>query len=51
MGEESVTNLFRIDCGEIYLQEFTVKDAESIYNISNQPEIEKFLPDWKSTKE
>ncbi|MBL3822229.1 GNAT family N-acetyltransferase [Bacillus sp. BSL6] len=51
MGEESVTNLFRIDCGEIYLQEFTVEDAESIYNISNQPEVEKFLPDWKSTKE
>ncbi|WIG24381.1 GNAT family N-acetyltransferase [Bacillus anthracis] len=51
MGEESMTNLFRIDCGEIYLQEFTVEDAESIYNISNQPEIEKFLPDWKSTKE
>lgn len=46
-----MTNLFRIDCGEIYLQEFTVEDAESIYNISNQPEIEKFLPDWKSTKE
>ncbi|CAM4315294.1 GNAT family N-acetyltransferase [Bacillus albus] len=46
-----MTTLFRIDCGEIYLQEFTVEDAESIYNISNQPEIEKFLPDWKSTKE
>ncbi|KAA0766448.1 GNAT family N-acetyltransferase [Bacillus sp. SH5-2] len=51
MGEESLTNLFRIDCGDVYLQEFTIKDAESIYNISNQPEIEKFLPDWKSTKE
>ncbi|MBW3494226.1 MULTISPECIES: GNAT family N-acetyltransferase [Bacillus] len=51
MGEESSTNLFRIDCGDIYLQEFTVKDAESIYKISNQPEIEQFLPDWKSTKE
>ncbi|WP_136699836.1 GNAT family N-acetyltransferase [Bacillus fungorum] len=50
-GEESLPNLFRIDCGDIYLQEFTIKDAESIYNISNQPEIEKFLPDWKSTKE
>jgi len=50
MGEESPTNLFRIDCGDIYLQEFTTKDAESIYKISNQPEIEKFLPDWKSTK-
>ncbi|WP_144611453.1 GNAT family N-acetyltransferase [Bacillus cereus] len=51
MGAESLTKLFRIDCGDIYLQEFTVKDAESIYNIANQPEIEKFLPDWKSTKE
>lgn len=51
MGEEKLTTLFRIDCGEIYLQEFTVEDTESIYNISTQPEIEKFLPDWKSTKE
>ncbi|MGM7428887.1 GNAT family N-acetyltransferase [Bacillus pacificus] len=51
MGEESLTKLFRIDCGDLYLQEFTVNDAESIYQIANQPEIEKFLPDWKSTKE
>lgn len=51
MGEESLTKLFRIDCGDLYLQEFTVHDAESIYQIANQPEIEKFLPDWKSTKE
>ncbi|WP_144488282.1 GNAT family N-acetyltransferase [Bacillus sp. ABP14] len=51
MGEESLTKLFKIDCRDIYLQEFTVKDAESIYKIANQPEIEKFLPDWKSTKE
>ncbi|MCC2338958.1 GNAT family N-acetyltransferase [Bacillus tropicus] len=51
MGEESLTKLFRIDCGDLYLQEFTITDAESIYKISNQPEIEKFLPDWKSTKE
>jgi len=51
MDEERFTKLFKIDCGDIYLQEFTVKDAESIYNISNQTEIENFLPDWKSTKE
>ncbi|HDR7714524.1 TPA: GNAT family N-acetyltransferase, partial [Bacillus cereus] len=51
MGEESSTKLFRIDCGDIYLQEFMIKDAESIYKIANQPEIEQFLPDWKSTKE
>ncbi|QWG33837.1 N-acetyltransferase [Bacillus mycoides] len=51
MREENLTRLFRIDCGDIYLQEFTIQDAESIYKISNQPEIERFLPDWKSTKE
>ncbi|PFR09722.1 GNAT family N-acetyltransferase [Bacillus anthracis] len=51
MEEDRFTKLFKIDCRDIYLQEFTVKDAESIYNISNQPEIETFLPDWKSTKE
>ncbi|WP_433772257.1 GNAT family N-acetyltransferase [Bacillus wiedmannii] len=51
MREESSAKLFRIDCGDIYLQEFSTKDAESIYKISNQPEIENFLPDWKSTKE
>ncbi|PFN92938.1 GNAT family N-acetyltransferase [Bacillus thuringiensis] len=51
MGEERFTKLFKRDCGDIYLQEFTVKDAESIYKIANQPEIAKFLPDWKSTKE
>ncbi|MFJ8261975.1 GNAT family N-acetyltransferase [Rummeliibacillus sp. NPDC094406] len=43
--------LFRIDCGDIYLQEFSIEDADSIYRISNQPEIFNFLPDWKSTKE
>lgn len=42
MDEERFTKLFKIDCGDIYLQEFTVKDAESIYNISNQTEIENF---------
>lgn len=51
MEEDRFTKLFKIDCGDIYLQEFTVKDAESIYQIANQTEIEKFLPDWKSTKE
>ncbi len=51
MEEDRFTKLFKIDCRDIYLQEFTVKDAESIYKIANQTEIEKILPDWKSTKE
>ena len=51
MKHKTSERLFRIDCGDIYLQEFSIKDADSIYRISNQPEIYNFLPDWKSTKE
>ncbi|HGK1549780.1 TPA: hypothetical protein ACJ0C3_002027, partial [Streptococcus pneumoniae] len=51
MKHKTSERLFRIDCGYIYIQEFSIKDADSIYRISNQPEIFKFLPDWKSTKE
>ncbi|XXM72404.1 GNAT family N-acetyltransferase [Lysinibacillus sphaericus] len=43
--------LFKLDCEDIYLQEFSIEDATNIYRISNQPEISHFLPDWKSTKE
>ena len=42
---------FRIDLEDIYLQEFSIENANSIYKISNQPEISSFLPDWKSTRE
>lgn len=51
MEQKRLENLFKIDCGDLYLQEFRIEDAESIYRISNQPEISTFLPDWKSTKE
>lgn len=51
MKHKTSEKLFIIDCGDIYLQEFSIEDADSIYRISNQPEIFNFLPDWKSTKE
>ncbi|MGD6843318.1 GNAT family N-acetyltransferase [Bacillus infantis] len=51
MKQKASEELFRIDCEDIYLQEFSIDDAINIYRISNQPEIFKFLPDWKSTKE
>ncbi|TWT08237.1 GNAT family N-acetyltransferase [Planococcus sp. CPCC 101016] len=51
MGQTKSERLFRIDCEDIYLQEFSVEDVDSIYRISNTPEIFDFLPDWKSTKE
>ncbi|RAV05558.1 GNAT family N-acetyltransferase [Paenibacillus sp. YN15] len=43
--------LFTIDCGEIYLQEFRVEDSDAIYEITSQPEVYEFLPDWRTTKE
>lgn len=51
MKHKTSKGLFRIDCQDIYLQEFSIEDAEDIYRISNQPEIAHLLPDWKSTKE
>ena len=42
---------FKIDCGEILLREFRVEDVDAIYEITSQPEVYEFLPDWKSTKE
>lgn len=44
-------SLFRLDYEDIYLQEFSIEDVDSIHRISNTPEIYKFLPYWKSTKE
>lgn len=44
-------NLFTIDCGEIVLTEFRIEDVDRIYEITSQPEVYEFLPDWHSTKE
>lgn len=46
-----MNQLFTIDCGEIFLREFTLEDVEAIYEITSQPEVYEFLPSWKSTKE
>jgi RimJ/RimL family protein N-acetyltransferase len=51
MKYKTSEGLFRIDCEDIYLQEFSIGDAIDISRISNEPEIVNFLPDWKSTKE
>lgn len=45
-----MNNIFTIDCGEILLQEFRVEDVEAIYEITSQPEVYEFLPDWRSTR-
>jgi [ribosomal protein S5]-alanine N-acetyltransferase len=40
-----------IDCGEIYLREFRIEDVDAIYEITSQPEVYEFLPDWRTTRE
>lgn len=59
MSESKITNsnnvnskeVFTIECKDIVLREFLLEDLDAIYNITLQPEIAEFLPDWISTKE
>jgi [ribosomal protein S5]-alanine N-acetyltransferase len=44
-------HLFTIDCGEFILREYIVEDAEAIYNLALEEEINRFLPDWKTSRE
>lgn len=44
-------NIFEIECADIVLREFEIDNLDAIYNLTLQPEITDFLPDWKSTKE
>lgn len=43
--------MFEIDCEEIFLREFSIDDVDAIYELTSQPEIYEFLPDWRSTRE
>ncbi|WP_243156370.1 GNAT family N-acetyltransferase [Clostridium sp. C8-1-8] len=43
--------VFTIECKNIILREYQVEDLDAIYNITLQPEIREFLPDWIATKE
>ncbi|MEI5909626.1 GNAT family N-acetyltransferase [Bacillus spongiae] len=40
-----------IDCGDIYLRELRIEDLDEYYELTTQPGVLEFLPDWKSTKE
>ncbi|CAG9614710.1 hypothetical protein BACCIP111899_03943 [Bacillus rhizoplanae] len=46
-----MNNLFTIDCSEILLREFRIEDVDAIYELTSQPEVYEFLPDWRSTGE
>lgn len=43
--------MFTIRCKDIMLREFSVDDLDPFHEITWQPEIVQFLPDWKATKE
>lgn len=44
-------NVFTIECKDVVLREFQTEDFHAIYNITLQPEIIEFLPDWIWPKE
>lgn len=46
-----MSNIFTIDCGDILLREIMIEDVDAIYEITSQPEVYEFLPDWKTTRE
>lgn len=45
-----MNNLFTIDCGEILLRELSMEDVDALYELTSQPEVYEFLPDWRSTR-
>lgn len=44
-------DLFTIDCGKILLREFRIEDVDALYELTSQPEVYEYLPEWRSTKE
>jgi ribosomal-protein-alanine N-acetyltransferase len=46
-----VKNIFEIECKDIVLREFEIDNLDALYNLTLQPEITDFLPDWIATKE
>ncbi|MCB2296171.1 GNAT family N-acetyltransferase [Clostridium tagluense] len=47
----NMKNIFEIECKDIVLRELGIDDLDALYNLTLQPEITDFLPDWKATKE
>lgn len=48
---ESSETAFEILCDDLSLQTFQLEHLDAIYNLTLEPEIRTFLPDWISTKE
>ncbi|WP_306418801.1 GNAT family N-acetyltransferase [Brevibacillus reuszeri] len=40
-----------IECKDVILREFLVEDVDAIYNLTQQPHIIEFLPEWSVSKE
>ncbi|MGM1047991.1 MAG: GNAT family N-acetyltransferase [Bacillota bacterium] len=47
----STNSDFTIDCNDIILREYKLEDLDALYNLTQQPEIKEFLPDWDVPKE
>lgn len=43
--------ILTIECKDLILREFLVEDVDAIYNLTQQPHIIEFLPEWSVSKE
>jgi [ribosomal protein S5]-alanine N-acetyltransferase len=47
----ALNSILTIECKDIILREFRMEDLDELYNLTLQPEITDYLPDWIGTKE
>ena len=47
----SQEHIFKINCEDIFLREFTANDLDHFHSLTWQPEIYKYLPGWNVSKE
>ncbi|MCY9662767.1 hypothetical protein P5G65_25655 [Paenibacillus chondroitinus] len=47
----SESNIFTIDCKDVYLREYTLDDLDQFHLLTWQPEIYEYLPGWNVSKE
>lgn len=50
-GYQGNQKYFTIECEDIILREYRIEDLDELYNLTQQPEIMEFLPDWNVPKE
>lgn len=51
MNTDKPFDVVTIECKEVTLREYRIEDLDALYDLTQQPEIMEFLPDWNVPKE